>query len=65
MNVAIGPSSEARATELRSTQSGDKGIAVSFHLSHLSSDARSATEDSVQFMQKLFGLCPAMNVIFF
>jgi len=55
MNVAIGPSSEARATELGSLQSGDRGIVVSFHLMTLNSDARYATEDglsSVQVMQK-------------
>lgn len=51
INVAIGPSSEARATELRSLRSEDRGVVVSFHLTNFNSVARPATEDSLSSVQ--------------
>lgn len=56
INVAIGPSSEARATELRSLQSEDRGIVVSFHLTNFNSLF------SVQLRQHLYGLYSAKNM---
>lgn len=56
INVAVGSSSEARATELRSLQSGDRGIVVSFHLTNFNGLV------SVQLRQHPSGFSPAKSM---
>lgn len=66
--MAIGSSSEARATELRSLQSGGRGVVVPLYLTNLNSDTRSATEDSVssvQVMQKPFWTLSSHKCVLF